>query len=155
MMLNEVKIRAATEADEVKVLLWRNHELVRRGSLSGLHIPPEAHSKWFKDRTTNNQFFIVEKNGAEVGVVCFEKDEEDVVWSFYVIPKFQGKGLGRMVMQLGLFALRCRGIDLVYADVRDDNQASLKLHTELGFVVYAVKDNVIKYYKELTNGCPL
>lgn len=154
-MLNEVKIRAATEQDENKVLKWRNDSRVRRGSISGKVIPALDHKPWFKKQVDNNQFFIIEKNGAEVGVVSFERDEEDVVWSFYVVPEFQGKGLGRTIMRLGLFALQCRGIDLVYADVKDDNTASLKLHTELGFVVYAVRDNVVKYYKELTNGCPL
>lgn len=151
MMLNELKIRAAELHEEAKVLLWRNHEKVRRGSMTNKIISPNAHEQWFKERVKNNQFFIAEKNGKEFGVVCYEKDEEDVVWSFYVVPDMQGKGMARTLMQLGLIALRSNGIDLVYADVKDDNEASLKLHVELGFIVYAARDNVVKYYKELTS----
>lgn len=148
MMLSELKIRAAELEEADKILSWRNDPRVRRGAEKPEEISETLHKIWFNNKINANQFFIAEKNGKEFGVVIFHKDEEDLIWSFYVIPEMQQKKMGKLLMKLGLMLAEMMGESVLYADVRDDNEVSLKLHHELGFVVYAAKDGLIKFYKE-------
>lgn len=148
MMIQNLGIRLARLDESDKILAWRNDPKVRIGAEKPDEISKTIHSIWFNNKILANQFFIAEKDGEEFGIVVFHKDEEDLIWSFYVIPEKQKKGLGKLLTRLGLLLAENSGEQVLYADVRDDNEISLRLHHELGFVTYAAKDGLIKFYKE-------
>jgi len=148
-----ITIRVPTLFESDKILKWRNHPKVIRGALNQSPIPEELHTSWFKSMVEKENIFIVEVRDEPIGVVYFDRKNEDefeeAVWSFYVVPDKQGMKLGTTVAQLGLLAAQHRNILAVYADIRHENYVSLQLHSEIGFSTYMANDKVVKMYKEI------
>ncbi|MEW6243202.1 MAG: GNAT family N-acetyltransferase [Bacillota bacterium] len=46
----------------------------------------------------------------------------------------RGRGLGRMLLQCALDSLKTRGVKNVKLEVRPDNEAAVRLYTQMGFV---------------------
>lgn len=148
-----ISIRVPYLFEASTVLSWRNDPKVIRGALIKSEIPQDVHANWFKKMVETSNIFIAELRDEPIGVVCFDRKNEDefeeATWSFYVVPEHQGKRLGKTVGELGLLAAEHRNILAVYADVTHENHASLQLHSELGFEVYAANNEVVKLYKEI------
>jgi len=53
--------------------------------------------------------------------------------SVYIDPRFQGRGLGRSLMQALISSARAQGYHLMVGAIDHDNHASIALHRSLGF----------------------
>jgi len=55
--------------------------------------------------------------------------------AIYVHREYRGKGVGSKLLEEAMKYLQSRGVEIVLAEVRADNEASMKLFTKYGFTV--------------------
>jgi ribosomal protein S18 acetylase RimI-like enzyme len=94
------------------------------------------HEPWFDP----SGFLILEIEG-RIAASCWTKVHElhpDRFGEIYVLsvdPKFQGRGLGRVMLSQGLAALRHKGVQRAILFVDADNASAQRLYGSFGFTV--------------------
>jgi ribosomal-protein-alanine N-acetyltransferase len=113
-------------------------------SVSGTKVfsPMLTEEEWLREMGKST-VYIIEKNSEVMGNVSFEKKEDGQVYfsGLVIYPKFQGRGIGRQVMNK-LFE-QLKDIKIFSLVTHLDNIAALKLYQSLGFVV---KERVENYF---------
>jgi L-amino acid N-acyltransferase YncA len=133
------QLREMKPEDLTLVWKWRNHERVRSVSNSQETIAWEDHLRWFCS-TPQTKKFVMSEQGKTVGVVTLN---EKGYWSFYLDPELpRRKGYG--LVMLSIFLAKCKqmGVQILRAQVRRENAASLKLHKQIGFRVTGLKAGI-------------
>jgi len=103
---------------------------VTRDDLDGIMAEP-----WF-----DASAFLVIRDGDRMIGYCWLKVEHDI-GELYVVgvdPDYQGRGIGRQLVEAGLAELERRGIRESSLYVEADNAPALKLYTSLGYTEYSV-----------------
>ncbi|HQU00192.1 MAG TPA: mycothiol synthase [Acidimicrobiales bacterium] len=114
---------------------WSLHDLTER-----------AREPWFDP----SGFLVLELEGA-LAASCWTKVHElhpDRFGEIYVIsvdPRFQGRGLGRVMVTQGLESLRRKGVADVVLFVDDSNQPAKKLYESLGFTLQR-EDHLVRFH---------
>ncbi|MDQ8734473.1 GNAT family N-acetyltransferase [Paenibacillus sp. LHD-38] len=68
------------------------------------------------------------------------------VFGMYVAPEGRGQGVGKSLMlELSRKAKVCDGLEQINLAVISENHAAKKLYTSIGFKVYGVEQNALKY----------
>ncbi len=87
-----------------------------------------------------------------VGVVTFMREtnvktsHKGNVFGMYVVPECRGRGVGKsLMMELIRKAAKCDGLEQINIAVVSDNHSAKKLYKSLGFEVYGVERNALKY----------
>lgn len=141
-MVDQPRVRPMREADLPNVLTWRNDPAVRAVMFTRHVITPGEHRAWFERtrREGRRELLIAEAGGAPIGFVQFSAPSDSGVadWGFYAAPGAP-KGSGRL---LGAAALRHAFGSLVLHKVcgqaLDFNEASIRMHGDLGFALEGV-----------------
>ncbi|MFH0793283.1 MAG: GNAT family N-acetyltransferase [bacterium] len=81
-------------------------------------------------------------DGRLVGFQMSNVEAEELI-TVDVHPDFRRRGLGRKILQTTLSEFRNRGATRAFCEIRTDNEASLRLHWELGFVTLG---RIPRYY---------
>lgn len=95
-----IEMRMVNADDSSKLFEWRNHTSIRSVSMNTEPITWENHQKWFasvmgsKDRV----LLIGQNDEVPVGVVRFDKHEEDAEISIYLVPDANHSGQGRNLL---------------------------------------------------------
>lgn len=120
-----------------------NDPLVRSNSFNQKKIEYADHCKWFEKAVAdkNTLFFLVfaEKNEKDfVGQIRFNRVSEsstECVISLSITEQFRGKHIAGEFIELGIGELKKKwhNIELVVAEVKDENAASNKLFIKEGF----------------------
>jgi spore coat polysaccharide biosynthesis predicted glycosyltransferase SpsG/L-amino acid N-acyltransferase YncA len=131
----DLRLRAATMEDAAVLLAWTNDPAARAASVQTAPVPWETHCAWLQARlnTPAHAIFILEAGGRPLGTVRFTAEPGRWRLSYSLDPAARGQGLGRALVQRGLRALTGRGPDLVLAEVKPDNLASLHTFRRLGW----------------------
>lgn len=136
-MTGKFSLRAVTRGDLPMLLDWRNHPSVRDFMLTRHEIAPAEHRAWFeRARQDDTRRLLVVEDGAEpVGYVQFANVVAGGIsdWGFYArpeAPKGTGQKLGRAALAHAFDALE---LHKVCGQAIVSNQASIALHTRLGF----------------------
>jgi RimJ/RimL family protein N-acetyltransferase len=131
----DLRLRAATLEDAAVLLAWTNDPAARAASVQTAPVPWETHCAWLRARlnTHAHAIFILEGGGRPLGTVRFTAEPGRWRLSYSLDPAARGQGLGRALVQRGLRALTGRGPDLVLAEVKPDNLASLHTFRRLGW----------------------
>jgi phosphinothricin acetyltransferase len=94
---------------------------------------------WFMEHGKENPLVVAEQSGVIVGWVALSKWSDRCAYSdaaeisLYVKKEYQGKGIGRKLMQAVLDKGRKAGLHTVLARIAEGNEASLHLHQTMGF----------------------
>lgn len=68
------------------------------------------------------------------------------IFGMYVAPECRGQGLGKLLMvELISKAKHCNGLEQINLTVVSENNAAKKLYKSLGFEVYGVERNALKF----------
>lgn len=59
--------------------------------------------------------------------------EQGELANLAIVPALRGQGLGRRLLERVIDVARARGVDTVYLEVRDSNEAALELYRSFGF----------------------
>lgn len=91
-------------------------------------------------------YIVIEWQKKVVGFAGFWKilDQADIT-RVAISPKFQGRGLGRLLMENLLSAAKQQSITAVALEVREHNEQAIALYERLGFIREGLRPN---YYQE-------
>jgi len=92
---------------------------------------------------------LVATQGREIAgysLVAFRKDSALArLYSLAVAPQWNGKGLGRALLEASEKAARRRGATVLRLEVRSENQPAIGLYTKAGFECF---DRIDDYYED-------
>lgn len=139
----EVRRATTTDAPGIVKVAWA----VWRATYAGLipeEIQEQALTAWYEveriaQQTTNPRtaFFVAVAGDEVVGFAHLGRRQQagDVeLYRFYVLPEYQGQGLGRQLIVEGIKALQADGpVARVFAQVERDNEIGCRAYRGLGF----------------------
>lgn len=125
------------QADLARVLVWRNHPLVRRHMYTQHEIAQDEHQHWF-DRAlqdSGKHLLIFELNKQPLGFVNFSELAIGGIadWGFYAAPdapKGSGRRLGHAALDHAFTEIK---LHKVCGQALACNKRSIHLHQALGF----------------------
>ncbi|TVY03994.1 GNAT family N-acetyltransferase [Paenibacillus cremeus] len=142
----------------------RSYQEIR---LSALKINPEAFGSTYEREVIFSLETVIERmkptrdkfvlgafndNGSLVGIVAFVRESglktahKGNVFGMYVAPEMRGQGLAKTLMlELIRKAKDCDGLEQINLAVISENGIAKKLYKSLGFTVYGVEHNALKY----------
>lgn len=139
-------VRPVTAADADLLLEWTNDPLTRAASFHPEPIDRFGHLRWLAARLSSPRtgFWIGEIEGVPVGQARVEVDERGVgEVSISVAPAARGAGTGRALLAAALGeARRTLPVTVFLARVRPENERSLALFRDAGFVPRGQEDGV-------------
>jgi ribosomal protein S18 acetylase RimI-like enzyme len=154
--MKEYKLGRAEEKDIETIWAIRNHPLVRKNSGSSSFITLQNHKKWFRDKyfeNKNNFCYVLCDGSRPVGYCRFDYNEKERVYIISIArdPENKNRGLGTILLSKSMEKIRYKKNDLVLAEIRKDNIASIKLFEKNGFKKYGESEEVYKYKRDLND----
>lgn len=137
-----ITVRHATENDLQQTLNIYN-EIIANSTAIFQYEPQtiETRQAWFAEKQQKNfPVFIAEENNLIVGFSTFgqfrnwQAYEFSVENSVYVKSDCRGKGIGKLLLQPLIDTAKQMGLHTIIAGIVADNEASLALHKQFGFV---------------------
>lgn len=150
-----VVVRGATRQD-VPLILEIYNEAVLPTTASADYAPQSLATRlaWFEEhRRDGYPIMVAQGSGGEIaGWSSLSKYHPRIGYRFtaensvYVAPGWRGKGIGRLLLEPLLQSARKMGLRAIIASISADNEASIHLHTKLGFKQVAyLKDVIFKF----------
>ena len=99
----------------------------------------DQRSAWFPEHTGDHPLVAVEESGLVVGYATLSTFRDKPAYSktaessVYVRRSHRGKGVGRAAMNMTISKARELGYHTIVAGIVPPNEASVRLHTSLGF----------------------
>ena len=159
----EFDIRKAEEADSEDIFKWRNDPQSKAASLTTTEITWAEHQQWFKKALLNEDislFFCedveVMHDERHVGIaVCrFSKTPgtSGSVVSININPSYRGNKLATPILSTAIEKFRVDSPDVKYliAIIREENTASVKTFSKLGFTLYGKEMATLEYRLNLS-----
>jgi UDP-4-amino-4,6-dideoxy-N-acetyl-beta-L-altrosamine N-acetyltransferase len=136
----QVTFRAVQEGDRDRLLVWRNSPAVAAYMYSDHAITAEEHVRWFAglEADLSRVYWIIEMDGAPVGLVnLYDVKPTECAWAYYLAdPATRGRGVGAYVeLRMLDHVFSGLGLDRLWCEVLEDNDAVWKLHQSFGFEV--------------------
>ncbi|MDZ4374993.1 MAG: GNAT family protein [Phenylobacterium sp.] len=141
-MTSTLTLRRATAADALDVLAWRNDPQTRAMSRDTSEVESAAHLAWFERALADpaRTILIGEVGGRKVGMVRFDHGDETEV-SINLAPDHRGQGLSHPLLMKALAGIQGD----VWAEIRIENAASIRLFERAGFEPQGRRDGVWRY----------
>lgn len=139
-------LRGATLADAEDVWRWRHEGEAWRYFKSACPVPLENHMDWFSTALTNPKLrlFIALQDLKPVGYVRLDKVENGAEVSICIAQNTRGQGLGRRVLAAAIIKARDMALSTLSAVVHQDNEASRRLFSHMGFVEAGQADKFLQ-----------
>jgi len=157
----------------IRILNEEDAQLYQELRLSALNTNPEAFGSAYErevefplDRViermkpTKEKFVLgaFEKSGSLVGIVTFMREtsvktvHKGNVYGMYVALEHRKQGIGKSLMlELLKRARDFDGLEQINLTVVSENESAKKLYNSLGFEVYGVERNALKYNAQYFN----
>ena len=133
--MTDVTLKPATEKD-IDLFLEIERSVDDSRTFSATTTKEEAEEE-FK----SNKIFFIENKGEVAGLISYEPKSQDSVYlsDFIVLPKLQGRGIGREALKQILDELKWA--KRIYFVTHPDNVRGLALYKSFGFQVEDRKEN--------------
>lgn len=134
-MEKNINLKKATLSDIPTLLM------IERSVAGGNIYSPMLESDEWKEELQKGDVYLIENDGVVVGNISYEKKNENHVYisGLAIDPRFQGKGIGRQVLNNLLEQLKhVKRIDLV---THPDNHTAINLYKSLGFIIESRMEN--------------
>lgn len=113
---------------------------------------------WFEEHQGHHVIFVYEMDGCVAGYASLSRYRERKAFdsaveiSIYIHKDYRGRGIGRSLMQETLsFAKECEAIETVISLITSENEASIRMHENFGFVYCGqIRNAGIKFGKKLS-----
>lgn len=147
-----VTLRAASAADERLLFDWVNDPATRRSARNRQPIAWPEHRDWFaaKLAAADCAIWIAEVDGDAVGQVRLDRHDMSAEIDIAVAPQHRGHGYGQAAL-LALAADHAMGTDCLQAAVRMENDASLAMFRNAGFIETSRADGFVNLEKRISN----
>ena len=117
----------------------------------------ERRLEWWREHDALTPVLVAEAAGELAGFAYLSYMSAKSGWRFtredtiYVDRRWRGRGVGRVLLTALLDEARALELQLVVASIESSNEASLRLHTSLGFeVVGTLRDAGRKFGRRLS-----
>ena len=131
-------LRNVIANDKEMIFKWINDKTTRENSFNRQPIDFETHSAWFdkKMKDTNAVYFIGEINFQPIGLVRFDKENENSALVGVLIDKdFRGKDLSAKLLQRACAEyFKTTNQQNIIAQIKEDNVTSIKSFLKAGFI---------------------
>lgn len=135
-------IRNASESDIPSMLDIYNEIILNTTAIFQYDVHTlEMRAAWFAQKQKENfPVFVAEENNMVVGFSTFgqfrnwQAYKHSVENSVYVKADQRGKGIGKLLLQPLIDAAKERKLHTIIAGIVADNEASIALHKQFGFV---------------------
>ena len=123
---------------------WRNDPVTRYFSRNKEEVKWNEHEKWFENSLKNPKKFLyvgvsLGSKKMPMGIIRFDLINPKKYYyevSINIAPIMRGKGLGPFLLNYGTQAFDCEvnKCNRIYAELKVDNNASIKLFTSAGYI---------------------
>ena len=150
-----MRVRTADNDDCEDLFVWRNDEFTRRMSLNSDPIDWSTHCDWFDAALADESrvVLICEESGArkKIAVVRFDIDRHTATVSINLAPEQRGRGKATGCLQGAIdFLLANRSeVTQLAAEVREDNQASVRCFVSAGFALLSQDGGVLTFQRKV------
>ncbi|MEE4299821.1 MAG: UDP-4-amino-4,6-dideoxy-N-acetyl-beta-L-altrosamine N-acetyltransferase [Pseudomonadales bacterium] len=132
------RLRPVEEGDLEAMLAWRNAPVVREKMYTRHEISLEEHRAWWTAtrQREDRAYFVYECDDVPLGIVGFtDMDPVDRIaaWAFYASPQAPRGTGGRMEYLALEYAFSFLGLEKLYCEVLDFNDAVVRMHEKFGF----------------------
>lgn len=134
-ILKRVSLRLASYKDCEILFKWVNEPDVRVNAVNRKSISWEEHEAWFVGALDAQSItiFIVELLGVPIGQVRFDFKDLYHEIDYFIDSNYRGKELGREALLSAIGSIQSENAARFKAVVREENIASYKVLTSLGF----------------------
>ena len=137
-----MRIRPAKPGDLPALLDIYNEAVVHTtASWDLLPLTPVEHAEWYATKAgPRHPILVAEAEGEVVGYCAYGPFRAKAGYaatmehSVYVLPQQQGKGIGRALLEAIIEAARANGVHALVGGLSADNEVSMALHRDFGFV---------------------
>lgn len=147
-----VVIRAAVEEDLAEIQRIYNHAILTgTATWDEEPWPMEKRREWWESEHASDPWAPVlaadDGEGGLAGFAYLSRMSQKSGWRFtredtiYIDERFQGQGLGRLLLTELLAQARALGPRTIIASITSDNAASIALHRSLGFELMGTMRN--------------
>jgi UDP-2,4-diacetamido-2,4,6-trideoxy-beta-L-altropyranose hydrolase len=137
--MSDIEIRLAKPDDSEKLFQWRNHPSIREVNRNANVIDGQDHQSWFASVLTDpkKMLLIGQRSESPVGVVRFDKQNEEAEISIYVVPERASSGLGLSLLQSAEQWLTANHPEIrkIQAHVLGTNERSQRLFSTAGYQI--------------------
>lgn len=104
----------------------------------------EQQVEWFKQHDNKFQILVDEVNTVISGWASLSRWSDRPAYegtaenSVYVKKEFQRKGIGRKLLSALIQNARENGLHTIIARIAEDNETSIRMHAESGFIIIGV-----------------
>ncbi len=94
------------------------------------------------DQNPLAHYFVMrtQKSGELIGHLSFWIDRTNAqILNFYILPKYQGRRYGRLLLEFGLDHMMRQGVDTITLEVRVSNQKAIMIYDKFGFSRVAIR----------------
>ncbi|BFM50704.1 GNAT family N-acetyltransferase [Marinomonas sp. THO17] len=125
------------------LLEWRNDAVTRKASLSSEKVTQEGHLAWLQASLGNKdrRLWMAQVAGKRIGSGRADRQQEGWLLSWTIAPDMRGKGLAYPMLQAMLTGLT----GPFFAQIKNDNLASIKVAQKAGFVCQETKEGVLYF----------
>jgi L-amino acid N-acyltransferase YncA len=136
-----VKLRSARMEDLGAITEIYNEAIIK--TVATFDTEPktfEEQKKWFEEHGSKNLIVVAEQNGVIVGWASLSKWSDRCAYSdtaeisLYVREEYQGKGIGRRLIEAIIKEGANTGLHTIIARITEGNESSIHLHRSVGFV---------------------
>lgn len=155
---------------KIRILNESDAQLYQELRLNGLKVNPEEFGSTYERevkfpletvaerlKPTKDKFVLgaFDDSGLLVGIVTFIRENrlktshKGNVFGMYVAPEDRGQGLGKSLMvELIRRVKNCDGLEQINLTVVSENGSAKKLYKSVGFEVYGVERNALKFNEQ-------
>lgn len=151
---DQLLMRLAGKDDKDPLLTWRNNPNVVPFTRTQAAISPEEHAHWFEKRLhdlNTEPILIFTLSGARIGMTrldLIDPASKGYEISILVDESYQNAGFGkRMLLQTCELAMNEFSATFIRADIHEENRASVKLFTNLGFTKKSKHNDAFSSYE--------
>ncbi|QTD39537.1 GNAT family N-acetyltransferase [Sporosarcina sp. Te-1] len=154
----------------IRILNESDAKLYQQLRLRALQVNPEAFGSTYERelkfsletveervKPTTDKFVLgaFEDSDSLVGIVTFMREtnlktsHKGNVFGMYVAPEVRGRGVGKELMvELIKRARSCEGLEQINLMVVSDNASAKRLYESLGFEVYGIERNALRFKEQ-------
>ena len=152
--MTNLLIRLATDSDSKNIFDWRNDTFTRSMSHTTKIVEWKQHLKWFQNSldSENRMLLICEHDiFNKIAVVRFDIYESRTLISINLNPSKRGQNLGKesLIKSIEFFLKKYPSANKLFAEVNEENIASIKTFLGVGFEKFKVENHVGYYLKNL------
>jgi phosphinothricin acetyltransferase len=155
-----IEIRAANHGDLPRILSIYNHEVrVSTATYDTIPRTEAEHRTWFSVHGPEYPVLVAELDGKVIGWASLSPWSDRAAYSRsvevseYVDEEHRRMGVGRRLLRDLIDAGRARGYHALLARISADNEASVRLHAQLGFSVAGTLREVGEKFGRILDVC--